>query len=96
MHTRWLTCLTLDVDVFGTTPEAVRLQLEAANIEARPLWKPMHMQPVFAGCECVGGDVAEDLFRRGLCLPSGSGLTDAQIDRVSDIVRTGAVAGTPR
>ena len=56
--------------------------LEAANIEARPVWKPLHLQPVFRGCEFWGGKVAETLFARGLCLPSGSGLTAADRRRV--------------
>jgi pyridoxal phosphate-dependent aminotransferase EpsN len=81
-HTRWLTTLTIDQEAFGTDRETVRLALEAANIEARPVWKPMHLQPVFEGCECSGGDVAEDLFNRGLCLPSGSNLTEEDLERV--------------
>jgi dTDP-4-amino-4,6-dideoxygalactose transaminase len=91
-HARWLTCLTIDPDAFGADREAVRSALEEANIEARPLWKPMHLQPVFAGAACAGGTVAEHLFNTGLCLPSGSYLTDAQVDRISDIVR--ATAGS--
>jgi pyridoxal phosphate-dependent aminotransferase EpsN len=85
-HTRWLTCLTIDPAEFGADRETVRLALEAENIEARPVWKPMHLQPVFAGCERVGGAVAEDLFLRGLCLPSGSNLTERQLVRVAGIV----------
>ena len=64
--TRWLTVITVDPDLFGADREAIRLVLEAENIESRPLWKPMHLQPVFAGCEVVGGAVAETLFRDGL------------------------------
>jgi pyridoxal phosphate-dependent aminotransferase EpsN len=79
---RWLTCLLVEADEFGATPEEIRLHLERHNIEARPVWKPMHLQPVFAGCRALGGTVAEDLFRRGLCLPSGSSLTAADLDRV--------------
>ncbi len=86
-HSRWLTCLTLDAEAFGADREEVRLALEAENIEARPLWKPMHLQPVFAGLPCHGGDVAHDLFRRGLCLPSGSALTEADLARVVRTVR---------
>ena len=86
-HTRWLTCLTIDPDQFGATSETVRVALEAANIEARPVWKPMHLQPVFADCEQVGGEVAADLFHRGLCLPSGSNLTEAELARVVTIVQ---------
>ena len=85
--TRWLTCLTLDPAAFGATREDVRLALEAENIEARPVWKPMHMQPVFNGCRVRGGAVSEEIFEKGLCLPSGSNLTDADRDRVIEIVR---------
>ena len=85
--TRWLTCVLIDPKKFGADREAVRLALAAENIEARPVWKPMHLQPVFAGCNAFGGDVAEDLFVRGLCLPSGSNLTTAELGRVVDAVR---------
>jgi pyridoxal phosphate-dependent aminotransferase EpsN len=85
-HTRWLTCITVDPEQFGATREEIRLALEAENIEARPVWKPMHLQPVFAGCEAVGGAVAEELFARGLCLPSGSSLTPGDQARVTSIV----------
>jgi len=94
-HTRWLTTLTIDAEAFGATPEEVRLALEAENIEARPVWKPMHLQPVFRGFETVGGTVAENLFTRGLCLPSGSNLGEEDLRRVVEIVRAtreGAVA----
>jgi pyridoxal phosphate-dependent aminotransferase EpsN len=86
-HTRWLTTLTIDPELFGADREAVRLALEAENIEARPVWKPMHLQPVFARYERVGGEVAEGLFRDGLCLPSGSNLTEADLIRVVEVVR---------
>ena len=85
-HTRWLTVMTIDPERFGMDREAVRSALEAENIEARPVWKPMHLQPVFANCETVGGAVAADLFYTGLCLPSGSALTREDQDRVIDIV----------
>jgi dTDP-4-amino-4,6-dideoxygalactose transaminase len=85
--TRWLTCLTIDPDLAGLTREDVRLALEAENVETRPVWKPMHLQPVFADCPTVGGSVAAALFENGLCLPSGSSLTDAEQDRVIDLVR---------
>jgi len=84
---RWLTCLTIDPARFGADRESVRLALEAENIEARPVWKPMHMQPVFAGSPMFGGAVSERLFQRGLCLPSGSSLTAEDQDRVTSIVR---------
>lgn len=90
-HSRWLTCVTIDPDELGADREAVRLALEAENIESRPVWKPMHLQPVFRDCERVGGAVAEDLFARGLCLPSGSNLTSEDRERVVNVVRS--VAG---
>jgi dTDP-4-amino-4,6-dideoxygalactose transaminase len=91
--TRWLTVITVDPGQFGADREAIRLGLEAENIEARPVWKPMHLQPVFARYECVGGSVAADLFDRGLCLPSGSGLTEADLARVARSVRRMADGG---
>ena len=78
----WLTCVVVDPDAFGADREAIRLALEAEDIEGRPLWKPMHLQPVFASHEVYGGDVGARLFDRGLCLPSGSALTDEEQDRV--------------
>lgn len=82
---RWLTVALLDED-FGAEPEAVRQALEAENIESRPLWKPMHLQPVFAGCRRFGGAVSEGLFARGLCLPSGTAMTREDVERVAAIV----------
>jgi dTDP-4-amino-4,6-dideoxygalactose transaminase len=79
--TNWLTVITLD------DPTPVREHLESLDIDARPAWKPMHLQPVFADCEMRGGAVAEEIFRRGLCLPSGSSMTDADVARVVDGVR---------
>jgi dTDP-4-amino-4,6-dideoxygalactose transaminase len=84
---RWLTCIRIDASAFGATREDVRLALEAENIEARPIWKPMHLQPVFAGCRMHGGATSEDLFENGLCLPSGSSLTQEDQDRVIATVR---------
>lgn len=83
-HSRWLTCLTVDPEQAGLDRETIREAMVAQNIEARPVWKPMHLQPVFEGAETIGGEVAEDLFRRGLCLPSGSSLSDPQRRRVID------------
>jgi pyridoxal phosphate-dependent aminotransferase EpsN len=85
-HSRWLTCLTIDPAAFGADREALRLVFEEENIEARPVWKPMHMQPVFASHDCVGGEVAADLFERGLCLPSGSNLETSDLERVCEVV----------
>jgi pyridoxal phosphate-dependent aminotransferase EpsN len=84
---RWLTCLTINPAMFGGDREEVRLALAAANIESRPVWKPLHLQPVFSGCECIGGKVAESLFETGLCLPSGSSMTAADGDRVATLIR---------
>jgi pyridoxal phosphate-dependent aminotransferase EpsN len=83
---RWLTCILVEPEIFGATREDIRLALEAKNIESRPLWKPMHMQPVFAGCRAVGGAVSEGLFEKGLCLPSGSNLGKDDLGRVVDVV----------
>lgn len=81
-HSRWLTVLTIDPKRAGVDREAIRLRMEAQNIEARPVWKPMHMQPVFAQAEVVGGAVGREFFERGLCLPSGSSLSAEQRQRV--------------
>jgi dTDP-4-amino-4,6-dideoxygalactose transaminase len=86
----WLTCVTIDPARFGATREDVRKHLEALEIEARPVWKPMHLQPVFSGCRFRGGAVAAELFERGLCLPSGSSLTDAQVLDIGGQVRASA------
>jgi dTDP-4-amino-4,6-dideoxygalactose transaminase len=86
----WLTCVTIDPARFGATREDVRKRLEALEIEARPVWKPMHLQPVFSGCRFRGGAVAAELFERGLCLPSGSSLTDAQVVDIAGEVRASA------
>lgn len=80
--TRWLTCVLIDPKEFGASREQVREYLESLNIEARPVWKPMHQQPVFQGFPCIGGSVADHLFEFGLCLPSGSDLTEEQRTRV--------------
>lgn len=100
---RWLTVVLITPERFGTDREALRLSLEAENIESRPVWKPMHLQPVFAidgragqkaagkaqhvPARVVGGAVSEDLFRRGLCLPSGTQMTEGDIERVVAVVR---------
>ncbi len=84
---RWLTVITIDPHQFGATREDVRLALEAENIEARPVWKPMHLQPVYRDCEVVGGAVAADLFDKGLCLPSGTTLTEAEIASIAQKIK---------
>jgi len=83
---RWLTCILIEPRRFGATREDVRLALEAENIESRPIWKPMHMQPVFNGCRTRGGRIAEEIFEKGLCLPSGTNLSPADQDRVIDVI----------
>ncbi len=83
---RWLTVIQVDPREFGCDREAVRLALEAENIEARPVWKPMHLQPVFARCRAAGGAVAARLFDRGLCLPSGTALTAGDLERITGII----------
>ena len=118
---RWLTVILITPEEFGANREAIQQALEEENIEARPLWKPMHLQPVFRveaqssklkaeskskntwsaspgeirsavvnefhGVKVVGGEVAEDLFKRGLCLPSGTAMTEEDLDRVSSVIR---------
>jgi dTDP-4-amino-4,6-dideoxygalactose transaminase len=90
----WLTCLLVDDEEFGAGRDRIIEQLGRQNIEARPAWKPMHLQPVFQDCVMRGGAVSAGLFRRGLCLPSGSALTDHDRKRVVDAVR--AVAAEQR
>ena len=85
--TRWLSCITIDPGRFGADREAVRLALAEENIETRPLWKPMHLQPVFASSRYYGGGVSDALFERGLCLPSGSNLNLDDLERVVSAVR---------
>ena len=75
LHTNWLSCFLVDEEWFGCSRDELICTLGAANIESRPVWKPMHLQPLYRGCKCYGGAVAEDLFRRGICLPSSSSLT---------------------
>jgi dTDP-4-amino-4,6-dideoxygalactose transaminase len=92
--TRWLTVITLDADkarAGSTTPSSkittLMAALERENIESRPLWKPMHLQPVFQGVTTYGGRVSEKLFASGLCLPSGAGLTEAEVKHICDVIK---------
>jgi dTDP-4-amino-4,6-dideoxygalactose transaminase len=82
---RWLTTILID-PASGITRETLRLALEQDNIESRPLWKPMHMQPIFADAPFYGDGTSERLFRDGLCLPSGSNLTDADFERIFKVI----------
>lgn len=84
--TRWLTCLTIDPELFGCNRERVRLALAQELIESRPVWKPLHLQPVFESCEHVAGQVSESLFEQGLCLPSGSNLQEEELKRVAHTI----------
>ncbi len=92
---RWLTVILITSERFGAKPEDVRTALEAENIESRPVWKPMHMQPAFNGenaaggvrARVAGGSVGADLFARGLCLPSGTQMTEEELDLVVSVIR---------
>jgi dTDP-4-amino-4,6-dideoxygalactose transaminase len=84
--TRWLSVITIDEEQFGASREDVRLALEAENIESRPAWKPMHLQPVFADCKMYGGEVCEAIFNNGLCLPSGTNLSKSQQRRIVNAI----------
>ena len=78
----WLSCITIDSSTLGKTREDLRIALEKENIECRPLWKPMHLQPIFADAPFYGTGIAEQLFKNGLCLPSGSNMTESQKNRI--------------
>jgi dTDP-4-amino-4,6-dideoxygalactose transaminase len=77
---RWLTAITIEGD--SVTREDVRMSLTASNIDCRPLWKPLHLQPVFEQTPYYGSNYSERLFEKGLCLPSGSNLTEDDLNRV--------------
>jgi dTDP-4-amino-4,6-dideoxygalactose transaminase len=83
----WLTCITIDPAKAGTDRETLRLAFEAENIEARPLWKPMHLQPVFAGCPAYVNGTSERLFTNGLCLPSGSNIDEEGRRRIAEVLK---------
>jgi dTDP-4-amino-4,6-dideoxygalactose transaminase len=87
VHARWLTCATVDPENAGLTAAELRNALAEEGIESRPAWKPLHTQPVFANSEHIGGSVAERLFATGICLPSGSSMTDDDLGRVIDVIR---------
>ncbi len=91
-HTNWLSVFLVDERELGVSRDDLLEALARENIEARPVWKPLHLQPVFRDCHAFGGDVAADLFRRGLCLPSSSNLTSADQDRVIRAVRETVLA----
>jgi dTDP-4-amino-4,6-dideoxygalactose transaminase len=82
----WLTCILVDPAEFGADREQIRLALESVDIESRPTWKPLHLQPVFAGVPTVGGAASARIFDRGLCLPTGSALSASELEQVVDTV----------
>lgn len=85
--TRWLSVLLVHADRFGVTPRDIRFALEKENIESRPIWKPLHQQPVLRQLRMYGGDIADQLYREGLCLPSGTAMTEADVERVCTIIK---------
>jgi dTDP-4-amino-4,6-dideoxygalactose transaminase len=83
----WLTAILIDPELTrGINREFVRLTLDAESIESRPLWKPMHLQPVYEGTKFFGSGVCEKLFEQGLCLPSGSNLTKEEFERIVTVL----------
>jgi pyridoxal phosphate-dependent aminotransferase EpsN len=92
LHTNWLSCFLIDEKQFGCSRDQLIHSLDAANIESRPIWKPMHLQPLYSSAERYGGEVAEDLFRCGICLPSSSSLSEAEQLYVVNEVRRAARA----
>lgn len=86
-HTNWLSCFSVDKARLGCSRDEIVSALAREDIEARPVWKPMHLQKLYAGAERFGGEVAEDIFRHGLCLPSSSFLSEGETQRVIDAVR---------
>lgn len=79
---RWLTCLSVNPELAGIDRNYIISRLERHNIESRPTWKPMHLQPLYKDCKIIGGEVSEEIFARGLCLPSGTGMSDQDLERV--------------
>jgi pyridoxal phosphate-dependent aminotransferase EpsN len=92
LHTNWLSCFLIDEESFGRSRDDLVRTLDAAGIESRPVWKPMHLQPLYSKCRRFGGGIAEHLFRRGICLPSSSSLTLAEQWTVIDQVRRAAIS----
>lgn len=84
---RWLTCLTVDQERAGVDRDALIRILEKNNIESRPTWKPMHLQPLYRDCEVIGGEVAAKLFQQGICLPSGTAMSNKDLNAITLIIR---------
>ena len=93
LHTNWLSCFLIEEAHFGCSRDRLIHLLDAANVESRPVWKPMHLQPLYEASERYGGEIAEDLFRRGICLPSSSSLSFEDQLHVVNSVRAAAGAG---
>ena len=96
VSTNWLSCFLIEARDFGCSRDALIGRLDESGIESRPVWKPMHLQPLYADCERFGGAVAEDLYRRGICLPSSSNLSSEDQAYVIDQVRSAAGTETFR
>jgi len=96
LHTNWLSCFLIDAETFGCTRDELIRHLDAAGIESRPVWKPMQLQKLYAGCECIGGEVSRDLNARGICLPSSSSLSAEEQAIVIARVRSSTVAATEK
>ncbi|MBL8601287.1 MAG: DegT/DnrJ/EryC1/StrS family aminotransferase [Myxococcales bacterium] len=96
LHTNWLSTFSVDAATLGTDRDALIKALAAEDIESRPVWKPMHLQPLFAGVECVGGAVAERCFFNGICLPSSTNMRDDDQARVIETVRRTVARGRSR
>ena len=93
LHTNWLSVFTVDEAKFGCSRDGLIRALDAAGVESRPAWKPMHLQPLYASSPCFGGAVAEEVFARGICLPSSSSLTAEEQGRVVAAIRAAARRG---
>ena len=87
LSNRWLTCITVDPLELGVGQEDIRLHLETRNIQCRQIWNPMHLQPLYKDCRTFGGGVSADLFEHGLCLPSGSSMSEEDLERVIEAIR---------
>jgi dTDP-4-amino-4,6-dideoxygalactose transaminase len=84
---KWLTAITIDKNLSGTDREQIRIAFEKDNIDSRPLWKPMHLQPVFKSAPNYTNGVSEKLFKDGLCLPSGTNISESDLERICNIIR---------
>jgi pyridoxal phosphate-dependent aminotransferase EpsN len=90
LHTNWLSCFLIDQHRFGCSRDELIRVLDAAGVESRPVWKPMHMQKLYQDCARYGGSVAEHLFAHGICLPSSSSLAPEEQTYVVNVVREAA------